>query len=410
MAICGVKMMGSKVKRRSRFPMFIDSRHEIKLKDASMSEDEQSSITELRRELDEKIANVREEMKEKEPNVLAAIRTFVDDLVAWNRGDRSVPRSAAIGLAFALLRPRIILVIGSIAAIGTAILQIFLIWGQNEILAEQSKFLKAQTIGTIVKELRENDPTTNSNGALVSIFGEVAFDVVSKLVVSGDAVRIDVHNPSRGDLNAWMNAALIVAGNSNKLTVEASRSYRRKLIHQYNNLRLASHDAYVAMLQQSSTSTGVVENQFNQPLGDLRLDYVKYMRAIAKILRDLHASHPPALSRYDALNSLERHEVIEPVITYYVQRRLYGSEDDAVRVPLLDEELSAICRSTGGRDLSSGLEVSLVTRRAFRTSPPPLDEVTRIKVTLIRWCGLKIPGEYPNSDVYPLPVDVPDPD
>lgn len=82
-------------------------------------------------QLSAQLQKLREDIKESQPNILGALRTFVFDVRDWRAGKRDFPQSALLGLVFAYLRPRLVLAVGSVAAVILASAQLWLLWRQN---------------------------------------------------------------------------------------------------------------------------------------------------------------------------------------------------------------------------------------------------------------------------------------
>lgn len=122
-----------------------------------MSEDEKLDI--LQRDLD----RLREEMKEREPSVLNAFRTFASDVVRWQRGERDFPQSAALGVMFAYLRPRLILTAAGIGALVMAGMQVTLLVQQNTLIENQNALLESQTRSTQLAVVTEVLSKLNSD-------------------------------------------------------------------------------------------------------------------------------------------------------------------------------------------------------------------------------------------------------
>ncbi|MBM0103855.1 hypothetical protein JM946_03830 [Steroidobacter sp. S1-65] len=98
----------------------------------------------MRRELE----RLREEMKEREPSVLGGLRTLFADGVKWQRGERDFPRSAALGVLFAYLRPRLVLTVAGIGALVMTGVQVALLKQQNTLIGNQNSLLESQTRST----------------------------------------------------------------------------------------------------------------------------------------------------------------------------------------------------------------------------------------------------------------------
>ena len=95
--------------------------------------------------LKEKVDKLEDEIKEKEISVLRAIRTLFTDLIAWRNGRREeFPWPAVIGFTFAYIRPRAILVLGSIAAIVFAAAQLVVLVRQNTLIERQNDLFESE--------------------------------------------------------------------------------------------------------------------------------------------------------------------------------------------------------------------------------------------------------------------------
>ena len=147
------------------------------------------------------VAELRESIKEQQTGVLAALRTFVSDYEAFRDGKRSFPRAAVLGLAFAYLRPRILLVAGSLAAVVVAGIQIVMFHRQNELLEQQNGFIQqqnsmlqrqeraltAQTTAVLLDGINIGPEDPDPRVSLLGIYGDVGFDVLVDLASSQSA-------------------------------------------------------------------------------------------------------------------------------------------------------------------------------------------------------------------------------
>lgn len=97
------------------------------------------------------------EIKERETSVLRAIRTIINDL---KDNPREFPQSAFIGLVFAYLRPRVILIFGSFLAAGFTFLQVFVLFRQTEIMNSQKDVEGFQVSQFVVDQLKSRQVNT----------------------------------------------------------------------------------------------------------------------------------------------------------------------------------------------------------------------------------------------------------
>lgn len=134
-------------------------------------------------ELKAEIARLREENKERESSLLRAFKTLLEDYRAFQRGERAFPQSAFLGLLFAYLRPRIIIVLGSIGAVIFAGAQVWMLYRQNDLIERQnvlitgqSYALRAQTTAALLAGLDDAGTMSRSRLAMLSAFGDVGIE------------------------------------------------------------------------------------------------------------------------------------------------------------------------------------------------------------------------------------------
>jgi hypothetical protein len=150
-----------------------------------MTDDQTQSVS--NEALQARIDQLEESLKERDPSVFRAIKTFVQDFAAFKAGERDFPQAAALGLVLAYLRPRIILVIGSLAAVAFAGMQVWLLISQNRLIEQQNTMLESQArsnrmqaISALLAGLDSEKPSLATLSQL-STFGEEGFDVLFEL-------------------------------------------------------------------------------------------------------------------------------------------------------------------------------------------------------------------------------------
>ena len=138
--------------------------------------------------LRENVRQLREEMKERQPSLLSAIRHLVHDYSAFARGERDFPRAAVVGVAFAYLRPRVVLIMGSFLAVLLASGQVWLlvtqnrlIDQQNRLIAEQGYALRAQTTGALLSGINDETPPSESQLSVLAAFGDIGYESLIEL-------------------------------------------------------------------------------------------------------------------------------------------------------------------------------------------------------------------------------------
>lgn len=180
----------------------------------------------LRVEFDQKLAGAEEKQKSRDPNIISALRTFLHDSRAYAQGERAdFPQEALIGVVGAWLRPRLVILFGSLFALILGAGEFYLIYKQNQIIErqaqimadqnqlaeEQSRINKAQTISTLLPAL--SDEHSLDTHMLLAAYGDVTVDVLWPLV------KLGLPNPgvsySNGDVTPsrrlWLNSAKVLA-------------------------------------------------------------------------------------------------------------------------------------------------------------------------------------------------------
>jgi hypothetical protein len=88
------------------------------------------------------IAEIRDQLKERETSRLRATTTLVDELFRSSRGEGAVSLSALKGFVGAWLFPRALIVIGSLAGVIILGMQTYILWSQSKMLASQAEAAK----------------------------------------------------------------------------------------------------------------------------------------------------------------------------------------------------------------------------------------------------------------------------
>ena len=97
-------------------------------------------------ELVARLDRLERTQKEREVSFFRALKTLGEDLAQFRTGEREeFPREAVLGLVFAYLRPRVLIVIGSLAAVSIGVMQLWLLVNQNRLLDQQNTFIQSQT-------------------------------------------------------------------------------------------------------------------------------------------------------------------------------------------------------------------------------------------------------------------------
>jgi hypothetical protein len=147
--------------------------------------------------LQTRIDQLEESLKEREHSLLRAIKTFVEDIAAFRAGSRKdFPQAAALGLVFAYLRPRIVIVLGSIGAVIFAGVQVWLLVSQNRLIGQQNIMIESQArsnrmqaVSSLLEGLDNSQPS-EVKLAMLGVFGEEGFDVLMELAKRENAAAI----------------------------------------------------------------------------------------------------------------------------------------------------------------------------------------------------------------------------
>jgi hypothetical protein len=151
---------------------------------------ENASEKENLESLNVRLDRLEDSIKEREHNLFRAIKTFVQDFLSFRAGEQGFPRAAALGLVFAYLRPRIVLVLGSFAAVGLAGMQVWLLLSQNKLIEQQNLMIDNQArsnrMQAIAAVLTGADPSNPAPVVLaqLSVYGSEGFDVLDELAAT----------------------------------------------------------------------------------------------------------------------------------------------------------------------------------------------------------------------------------
>jgi hypothetical protein len=165
-----------------------------------------SEPTDAIQQLRDEIKQLREDVKEREPSLIGALRTLVSDVREFQQGGRDFPKAAVLGALFAYLRPRIVLLVGSLAAVVFAGAQLWILYAQTDVMREQTKLfgkqtelseaqtdlltdektlLRAQTTAALLNGIGKGEISAR-DVALLTAFGEIGFESLEILAAGDD--------------------------------------------------------------------------------------------------------------------------------------------------------------------------------------------------------------------------------
>lgn len=191
----------------------------------------------IRTELDQKLAAAEEKQKSRDPNILSAIRTLVADIRDYASGKRlDFPTEAIVGVMGAWLRPRLVLVLGSVIATAIAAGEFWLIYRQNEIIERQTQILgdqnrlveqqarlsRAQAASALLPILQADQAKLPAQSEFaLAAYGDVLIDVLLPVI------RLGLPKPRESfpsyvppARNLWLNAVDIVIARKELLSLQ----------------------------------------------------------------------------------------------------------------------------------------------------------------------------------------------
>jgi hypothetical protein len=165
-------------------------------------------------EVQQQLARLENLVKERETFLLRAIKTFVEDVAAYASGRRKeFPQAALLGLVFAYMRPRVVLIVGSMLAALMAAAQVYflvyqtkvmerqntLMEGQNRLLQNQEQLLRRQTdasqqqaIAMLMSSLAEDETSSRVAISQLATYGEVSVMPLLSLATLRDTAVSEV--------------------------------------------------------------------------------------------------------------------------------------------------------------------------------------------------------------------------
>lgn len=89
---------------------------------------------------------LRDDIRTREPSRIRALLNLAEEIQEWVAGGKPPSPAAIKGVVYSLVFPRLVLVVGSIAASIVLIAQTIIMYRQNEILDAQTRLSSAQSI------------------------------------------------------------------------------------------------------------------------------------------------------------------------------------------------------------------------------------------------------------------------
>lgn len=173
---------------------------------------------------DERLTELENSQKEREPSFLRAVKTLSEDLHKYSSGNGDeFPTSAILGVIFAYLRPRLILTFAGIGAVFIGGIQVWLLTNQNQLLEAQNNLFLEQNQQMI------NQSRTNAISSIAAIMSNTSATKdyaagTAQLKALGDQGIDVLINLLNIDTPEWTDPAMrALVGSVNEHSVEQSR-------------------------------------------------------------------------------------------------------------------------------------------------------------------------------------------
>jgi hypothetical protein len=349
--------------------------------------------------LQAQIDQLREEAKELQPSILGALRTLVRDYRAWQENKREFPSSALLGLLFAYLRPRVILIFGSVGALTLAIVQIYLVVVQVNMMDAQNQLMKtqislmekqdrtarAEVAMSILPGLAESESLTPDKMAFLGAFGDLAFDAALPVLLQKNTLFV----PTKSDqglasLKLWLNCATVVVQNARKLSPRDAADVLVTMLRTsrdwlpYETVSPPSEWS----LQKWGTQADLAPMSEEQRQGLTRFVYLisGFLEA-----RQLELEHDiQHVSEYD------RNVIIESIAQHEIFLHAESPHPALPHAHSLEiRALSPLCRAMTGQRYEYGLEEQISRGLKKIAAAHPTESVEDAVLAITQgWCGI----------------------
>lgn len=366
-----------------------------------MSESEAASRTEQElsiAQLAAEIKKLRENQKEQQPNFLAAIKVLADDLEAWRQGERDYPKAAMLGVIFAYLRPRILVVVGSVFAVTLGAMQVWMLYRQNALITQQNELvgqqnglisgqsyaLRAQSTAALLADVGDDNPASSTRLALLSTFGDIGIDSLIVLARS---------KSSAGEAARATLSSLIRQLGENQNRISAEQTFQvLKVFLEYRLLDYVSRvpgPTYDYDLRSADRKNREqLERITQRKVAEFAFDGSRFERLSPERLLDPYLLNEP--SHYLEINGhlalwseKQRAEIMKRMTLLFVFYLTYPSNED-------DHSLARICRAMYGQSTAEYLslyEKSIEEFQVIRRLKLDVTALTAVTHVLSKTCG-----------------------
>ena len=313
-------------------------------------ETEPDSLAKLRQDFE----NHREKTKEIEPSLIRATGTFLNDYYRWKSGERKqFPQSAALGVVFAYLRPRMVVLIGSLLIGILTAFQVWLLMRQNLLIEQQNKYinqqghaLEAQTAAILLDGLDGEREIPPSRLALLLTYGDIGLDALLTLAESKDlpigvaAIKVITESaPKLSDYQARRATVRLLNITVDWLkTPVVSIAYERAGSFHVNRYPRPSEDAkWISLIETVPMAASQAIDAASQDSFILSEPESSVSRSMADFFNAADIDGPRARLDREELTQFQHSTAL-----YYALFLAAWGKEERVR-PLLDGELTRIC-------------------------------------------------------------------
>lgn len=310
------------------------------------------SAATVRKELEVRFAEFEEKQKARDPNLISAARTLIDDVIKYAKRERTeFPREALIGVIGAYLRPRMVVVFGSLIALLIALGEFWLIYRQNRIIEGQTEVMRTQTglledqaritraeiVSKLLPALRSKDSLNSDDTILIAAYGPVAIDVLVPVVTNGYPSYETQQPDAKHARNLWLNAADVVMSNFYRLDSPEMQDVSLDILHAADLTQTHLANTYASV---ASARPIVLDTRSD----DVNDDYRRILRLLER-----HFSNELDVVFLRTMPKEKMDRAIGSLTSLYLfmhRFRIAGSQQPIYRAqPKLDQSLSNLCNA-----------------------------------------------------------------
>lgn len=196
-----------------------------------MDDETKERLDNLENRLEDKHRKFELQLKERETNLFRALKAFSEDIYVFQKDpQKGFPFASLQGLAFAILKRRMLLIIGSLIAVSFTGIQVYLLYNQNKLLNIQNtkidiqnSLMEAERRGSLImlmsnivdqmsEEINDQKRDTlnkNPNADLSSVLYELSPPLIGRIAALSQGFRPykTIQNDSLVGVVAWLPSA-----------------------------------------------------------------------------------------------------------------------------------------------------------------------------------------------------------